>query len=666
MLPIVAKINRLKKIKAEREQRINAISQAPAVPTDWALFAPMVNIRSGGSVIPFQPYDFQIDLIRQIEANPNTVICKSRQMGISETLCSWFLMRALTEPGFSGVVFSKTQKDSSDLGGRIRDMAVSLGSLCPELETESKLALAFKGLGRIVFLPVTARAARGIPSVSALLFDEAAFIDGIEGVYQAAVPTLAMLGDKGRVILNSTPNGKLGLFYEAWTDQGDSWHKVKLHYSQHPVYNADPDWAQKTRENRKLTDQQWEQEFELNFAESDVQVFSADLLDGASIGEWTEPIEGRKYLAGLSPTFSTDHFVLQIWDVDQTPYQMVYEYRERGGTVEDHISKACEIINWYKPSTVAIRSEGGRVIAAETLAQRHPEWNIKLFPATTANRITLTDRLSLLLQQQNIIFPADSALSSEAKNYRDTDGTRNPSPGFEDGSLIAAAVALAEVNAIAGRRPFDPFNRQKNCIGLSSGLGYDPLQDIYVSFDFNNSPATAIAAQRHKDALVIVREFRLKNSNTFELAEAVCDWLKREGQQGKIHIHGDASGKNKTPNSRHTNWKIVWDELAKQGLKDKAIRRYPNKNPSVYDSTQAVNNLFIVERLYILASECPWLILDLEQTKWDKNGTEFDKSNPALTHHVDELRYLVWDLFGFVGQAERPKNRQQKPSGFAA
>jgi phage FluMu gp28-like protein len=46
-----------------------------------------------------------------------------------------------------------------------------------------------------------------------VLFDEAGFIDGIDGVYQAAMPTLSMLGDRGKVIFNSTPNGKTGLFY---------------------------------------------------------------------------------------------------------------------------------------------------------------------------------------------------------------------------------------------------------------------------------------------------------------------------------------------------------------------------------------------------------------------------------------------------------------------
>jgi hypothetical protein len=97
----------------------------------------MVNIQTSGTVQPFDPYGFQVDLIQTIEENQNTVICKSRQMGISETICCWLLMRSLTEPGFSAVVFSKTQADSSELGRRIREMAISLGSLCPQLSSES-------------------------------------------------------------------------------------------------------------------------------------------------------------------------------------------------------------------------------------------------------------------------------------------------------------------------------------------------------------------------------------------------------------------------------------------------------------------------------------------------------------------------------------------------
>jgi phage FluMu gp28-like protein len=121
--------------------------------------------------------------------------------------------------------------------------------LCPAFETESKIMISFKGAGQLVFLPVTSRAARGIPSVSVLFFDEAAFIEGIEGVYQAAVPTMSMLGEKGRVIFNSTPNGKSGLFYDIWIGEFPDWNKVELHYSLHPVYAEDP---KKPRRNGSL------------------------------------------------------------------------------------------------------------------------------------------------------------------------------------------------------------------------------------------------------------------------------------------------------------------------------------------------------------------------------------------------------------------------------
>ena len=53
---------------------------------DWAKFASQTYIRTSGTVAPFVPYPYQVDLINSINSNPNTIILKSRQTGISETV----------------------------------------------------------------------------------------------------------------------------------------------------------------------------------------------------------------------------------------------------------------------------------------------------------------------------------------------------------------------------------------------------------------------------------------------------------------------------------------------------------------------------------------------------------------------------------------------------
>lgn len=458
-------------------------------------FAPMVKIQSSGTVLPFKPYDFQSHLIVTIDANTQTVVVKSRQMGISETICCYLLMRAVTEPGFAAIVFSKTQDDSAKLGKRIRDMALSLGSLCPELATESAKKLAFKKLGGIDFLPVTARSARGIPSVSVLFFDEAAFIDGIDGVYQAAVPTLSMLGGKGKVIFNSTPNGRSGLFYRlmisgpddkknaiiacreigepsnnikpfdrlskhtrSWVTKG--WAKVFLHWRVHPVYGEDPDWAEKTREDRQLTRSQWDQEYELAFSEGSTAVFPQELVDACAIGVWAEPIAGRKYIMGIDPAFGgSDAFVAQVWQLLRGRYSLVSEYTASRTSKTINIQRTIELIDKYKPFNVNIETNSGGGIILEDLSKQR-SW-VQWGEVNTGNKskIENTDRLVLMMERLAIDYPLDSELAQQMSHFvekigskmKATTRTREAESGFHDDSVMAAAVAFADMDQWIGQ-----------------------------------------------------------------------------------------------------------------------------------------------------------------------------------------------------------------------
>lgn len=453
-------------------------------------FAPMVKIQTSGTVLPFKPYDYQSELIATIVANNQTVVVKSRQMGISETICCYLLMRSVTEPGFGAIVFSKTQDDSAKLGKRIRDMALSLGALCPELATESAKKLAFKKLGGIDFLPVTARSARGIPSVSVIFFDEAAFIDGIDGVYQAAVPTLSMLGDKGKVIFNSTPNGRSGLFYRlmisgpddkknsviacqeiakatnniqaferlahhtrSWVTKG--WAKVFLHWRVHPIYGADSNWAENTRVDRQLTRPQWDQEYELAFSEGLSSVFPIDLIDVAAIGQWSEPKAGRKYVMGIDPSFGgSDNFVALVWEIYQGHYSLASEYSASHTSKTINIHRVIDLVDRYKPINANIEVNSGGGIILEDLIKKRSGVNWNEVVTSNRSKIENTDRVVLLLERQAIEFSAESNLAKELPHFveaigakmRSTTRTRGAESGFHDDSVMACAVSFANMD----------------------------------------------------------------------------------------------------------------------------------------------------------------------------------------------------------------------------
>lgn len=480
------------------------MSQVPAIvlnpPSMFEIFAPMVKIQTSGTVLPFNLYDYQSDLIRTVVSDRQILIVKSRQMGISETVCCYLLMRAVTEPGFAAVVFSKSQDDSAKLGRRIRDMAMSLGLLCPDITTESAKKLSFKFLGSIDFLSTKGKASRGIPSVSVIFFDEAAFVDNIDGIYQAATPTMSMLGDRGKLIFNSTPNGKAGLFYrlmvgddeesrvikachEISTPQNNikpfkpsdhytqswkntHWSKVFLHWRAHPVYGEDPLWAEKTRDKLKLTQAQWNQEFELEFAEGSTSVFPNDLVKICATGAWSEPNSSRKYIIGIDPNAGgDDYFVTQVWELYGSGYSLVAESRFNRCSKMLSLQRAIELIDKYKPINVNVEINSGGTLILQDLILNRPKVQFGAINTSHQSKILNTDRMVLLLERQTIEYPEDSALASELLHFAEkrTIGksrSREAEAGFHDDTVMAAAIAFAgieewgsglgKVNAIGG------------------------------------------------------------------------------------------------------------------------------------------------------------------------------------------------------------------------
>lgn len=441
----------------------------------FAIFASMCRIQSGGDIVPFNLYDYQEALVDAIDANSRTVILKSRQLGVSETVCCYLLFRSVTQPGFSAVVFSQTGNDASKLARRIRLMALSLGSLCPEIASDNLMFLEFKGLGGIHFQAPTARGGRSIPSVSVLFFDEAAHIADIEALYQAASPTLAMVGDKAKVIVNSTPAGRQGWYYRllvggvgelakitntvnelksakadkhyaVWSNK--KWAKVLLHWKANPVYGSDPDWATKKREEDELTEAQWNQEYELDFAEAEHNVFATEIIEKSAIGYFAPPQSGARYFAGLDPSFGgDDNFFLSIWQHCGDFFTLVHELAMSRKGKDYYLEKTIEALDLYRPEVLTIETNGGGTLYMQEISSKRSSLRIEPICTNNANKIVNTDRLALYMERGQIHYPPESILANElphfVESFKGSSKTRNAESGFHDDSIMSSAIALS-------------------------------------------------------------------------------------------------------------------------------------------------------------------------------------------------------------------------------
>jgi hypothetical protein len=481
-LPVADLHARLKRLQDEldrREKRVKELtSQSYSLPgaLSWPDFARLTKIRTasptrGAYIGPFDPFDYQKDLIERINNNRNIQILKSRQTGISELITNYLACRVATEPGFTSAVISKTERDSKKLAKRAKFMLDSIEGVRFKYETESTEELSLTGLGAINFLPASAAAGRGIPAVAVLFLDEAAFIENIDEIYRAAAPALSMLGEKAKIIIVSTPDFESGWFGAKWHDGLDpdwydyvkrrdftglqglldatpgEWHRVAVHYGQHPIYGADPDWAERTRKANKLTLAQWQAEYELEFGATGSQIFPTAIVKACEKGEFEECARvHRTYVMGIDPNAGgDDYFVAMVLDITRKPYRVVAMYRENGRSTAYSIERVRKMCSLFYPEKIVVEQQAMGSVIAERMTEVMPQYAIELFNTTRPSKNVATDRVLYLMEQGELEFP-QGIIGTELRAFQRLDtGAREAAPGFHDDCVMALAIACTTV-----------------------------------------------------------------------------------------------------------------------------------------------------------------------------------------------------------------------------
>ena len=147
----------------------------------------------------------------------------SRQTGKSTLVALLALFVALSEPGSLGLLLAPAERQAAELLRKVQDLYRALGHVVPT-EAESVLKLELQGGSRILALPGKDASIRGFSAVRLLAVDEAARVP--DSLYHAVTPMLAVSG--GRLIALSTPWGKRGWWYQAWTEGGRSWDRREV------------------------------------------------------------------------------------------------------------------------------------------------------------------------------------------------------------------------------------------------------------------------------------------------------------------------------------------------------------------------------------------------------------------------------------------------------
>jgi hypothetical protein len=200
-----------------------------------------------------EPADWQLDVLQGNHSRLLLNCC--RQAGKSTVVAIHALLQAIYTSNLLVLLLSPSLRQSAELLHTVTNFYNRIGS--PIRKRQSANELAFTNNSRIVSLPCKEQTIRGYSHVGLMIIDEAACVP--DDLYLAARPMLA--ASRGRLICMSTPRGKRGFFYEAWTKHAADWHRIEI-----PVQKVAHISASDIEEERRVRSlENFRQEFECCF-----------------------------------------------------------------------------------------------------------------------------------------------------------------------------------------------------------------------------------------------------------------------------------------------------------------------------------------------------------------------------------------------------------------
>jgi hypothetical protein len=221
------------------------------------------------------PDPWQATLLRE-RPRRSLLLC-SRQSGKSTVTALTALDTAIYQAPALVLLVSPSQRQSAELFRTVMLFHSKLDG-APALDMQSVLRAEFANGSRILALPGTERTIRGYAKADLVVIDEAARVE--DELLAAVRPTLATSTGGGRLIALTTPAGKRGWFFDAWTGT-DDWHRTRVSAADCPRITKEF----LDEELRELGQQRFSEEYGLEFLDPDEAVFPTAIIDQAFTSE---------------------------------------------------------------------------------------------------------------------------------------------------------------------------------------------------------------------------------------------------------------------------------------------------------------------------------------------------------------------------------------------
>jgi Terminase large subunit, T4likevirus-type, N-terminal len=205
-----------------------------------------------------------------------------RQWGKSTVTGLIALHEALYAAPAMIVLVSPSQPQSTELFKKIHGAWEQLPG-APESQQESLTRMELANGSRIVSLPGSEKTTRGYSAATLVIMDEASRVP--DELLAAVRPMLATTS--GRFFALTTPAGKRGWFYEAWS-RGEDWERVTVRGRDCPRISP----AFLEEERSALGPMRFAQEYDCEFIDPETSVFASELIEQAMTDDF-EPFLAR-------------------------------------------------------------------------------------------------------------------------------------------------------------------------------------------------------------------------------------------------------------------------------------------------------------------------------------------------------------------------------------
>ncbi len=239
-------------------------------------------------------YEYQREVMKSIHENTETIINKSRQIGISYAIACWSLIRAVLEERVELIISPSLRQSKHMMDYVYEHMRKLERDFTIPLKEETKTSIMFETGGEIHSLPNSANTVRGYRADDIYIDEFAHFTNGTDKeVLEAILPSISR---GGHILYISTPFGDQNLFYEYWHDREDI-RKITINWRECPDMSEEKILAIKQAIGEDAFNQEYENQF---LSDVEGQEFPFQLISSCIDHElqYTDLSSRSKYLGG--------------------------------------------------------------------------------------------------------------------------------------------------------------------------------------------------------------------------------------------------------------------------------------------------------------------------------------------------------------------------------